>query len=37
VRAFLDLARGADSIPGGLHKDAPYRTRDGRVLVVAAL
>jgi crotonobetainyl-CoA:carnitine CoA-transferase CaiB-like acyl-CoA transferase len=47
AHAVLPLARvnsegrvrpaGGDSISGGLHNYAPYRTRDGRVLAVAAL
>jgi crotonobetainyl-CoA:carnitine CoA-transferase CaiB-like acyl-CoA transferase len=47
AHAVLPLARvnsegrarpaGTDSISGGLHNYAPYRTRDGRVLAVAAL
>ncbi|MGH8806301.1 MAG: CaiB/BaiF CoA transferase family protein [Noviherbaspirillum sp.] len=47
AHAVLPLARvnaegktrpaGADTISGGLHNYAPYRTADGRVLAVAAL
>lgn len=47
AHAVLPLARvnsegkarpaGKDSISGGLHNYSPYRTRDGRVLAVAAL
>ncbi|HYD62222.1 MAG TPA: CaiB/BaiF CoA-transferase family protein [Noviherbaspirillum sp.] len=47
AHAVLPLARvngegrarpaGTDSISGGLHLYAPYRTKDGRVLAVAAL
>jgi len=47
AHAVLPLARvnsegrarpaGGDSISGGLHNYSPYRTRDGRVLAVAAL